>query len=160
MNKTDYKHTFSKIHPSDETVERIMDMTNKKRFTKGKSIIACMAAIALLICTMGVIANAATDGAVTQTIADAAESLSKKVYVFVNGEKTEAELTVEEHTDADGNSYYTGEVSITTPDSDTADKIEIELEGEEGDAVYGAGEIDIVLTDNLENAFIPTTAAE
>lgn len=33
MSKKQYTDTFSNIHPSDETIERIMSMTNKKHFT-------------------------------------------------------------------------------------------------------------------------------
>lgn len=165
MNRTDYKSAFSKIRPSDSSIERIMEMTNKKHHTTVKRLVACIAAVALIICTLGVVANAATDGAVTEAIAEtasqvveAAETFSRKIHVFVNGERVEAEVKVEEYTGDDGETYYSGEVYVTDPDSDTYSRIEFDFDDSEGDIGFGAGEIDVIINDS-EEAAIPTTVA-
>lgn len=169
MNRTDYKSAFSKIRPSDNSIERIMEMTNKKHHTNVKRLVACIAAVALIICTLGVIANAATDGAVGEAIAEtasqvveAAQTFTKKIHVFVNGEKVEADVKVEEHTGDDGGTYYTGEISVTEPNGDNYSKIEFEIDGEnlDGDIGFGAGEIDVIINDSLAAAIPTTVAAE
>ncbi|MBQ7101864.1 MAG: hypothetical protein IJN81_09530 [Clostridia bacterium] len=140
-------------------------MTNKKHHTNVKRLVACLAAAALIICTLGVVANAATDGAVTEAIAEtasqvveAAETFSRKIHVFVNGEKVEAEVKVEEHTGEDGEAYYSGEVYVTSPDGDEYNRVEFDFDNSEGDIGYGVGEIDIIINDSIEAA-IPTTVA-
>lgn len=171
MNRTDYKSAFSQIRPSDGSIERIMEMTNKKHHTNVKRLVACIAAVALIICTLGVIANAATDGAVSEAISDAAEKLTKRVHVFVNGEKVDADVKVEEYTGDDGKTYYTGEILVTEPNGDTYSKIEFEIDGSDTDGDIGFGtviindksesseaaEIDVIINDSVEAA-IPTTA--
>lgn len=79
MNKEYYKNTFSKVCPSDETIERIFDMTEKKtRKLKHKGLIIVLAVIFTLICgTLTV--NAATDGA-----------LFDNVKIFINGKEYNA----------------------------------------------------------------------
>ena len=171
MNRTDYKSAFSKIRPSDSSIERIMEMTNKKHHTNVKRLVACIVAVALIICTLGVVANAATDGAVGEAISDAAEKFTKKVHVFVNGEAVDFDVNVEEHTGEDGETYYVGEISVTEPNGDSYSKIEFEIDGSEGDGDIGFGtviindksesseaaEVDLILNDS-EEAHIPTTA--
>lgn len=177
MNRTDYKSAFSQIRPSDSSIERIMEMTNKKHHTNVKRLVACIAAVALIICTLGVVANAATDGAVTEAIAEtasqvveAAQTFSKKIHVFVNGEKVDADVKVEEYTGDDGKTYYAGEISVTEPNGDSYSKIEFEIDGSncDGDIGFGtviindksesseAAEIDVIINDS-EKAAIPTT---
>lgn len=75
MNETYYKNTFSKLHPSDVTVERIFDMSEKKqiRFCK-KGIIALIVILSIFLATC-ICADAATDGA-----------LRKEVKNILNGE--------------------------------------------------------------------------
>lgn len=165
MNRTDYKSAFSQIRPSDSSIERIMEMTNKKHHTNVKRLVACIAAVALIICTLGVVANAATDGAVTEAIAEtasqvveAAQTFSKKIHVFVNGERIEAEVKVEEHTGNDGETYYSGEVYVTDPNDGEYTRLEFEFDDSEGDIGFGAGKIDVIINDSLEAA-IPTTVA-
>ncbi len=163
MNRTDYKSAFSQIRPSDSSIERIMEMTNKKHHTNVKRLAVCIAVVALILCTLGVVANAATDGAVTEAIAEtasqvveAAQTFSKKIHVFVNGERVEAEVKVEEHTGDDGNPYYSGEVYVTSPDADEYSRIEFDFDDSEGDIGFGEGKIDIIINDS-EEAYIPTT---
>lgn len=64
MNSDNYKRAFSNIRPSDERLERIFDMTEKKKRVRGlkKGLIAVMAVIIALMCG-ALTANAATDGA-------------------------------------------------------------------------------------------------
>lgn len=83
-NKKLYIDVISRIQPSEDVIERIMDMTNQKnKFRPRKSLIAVLVVIAMLAFG-GITANAATDGAV-------AEYISNTVKAFVttgeNGEK-------------------------------------------------------------------------
>lgn len=63
MLRDNYKKAFSQINPSEETIERIFEMTEKKRYKRvRKGFIIAIALIAVLL--FGVLtANAATDGA-------------------------------------------------------------------------------------------------
>ena len=64
MNKERYKQAFSNIHPSNEAIERIFDMTQKKtKRIKFKVLLTAAIVIALSVCAV-FSANAATDGAV------------------------------------------------------------------------------------------------
>lgn len=63
MNKTDYKGTFSQIRPSDETIERIFEMSEKKsKKMKHKGLVIAIACLMALLCGT-LTANAATGGA-------------------------------------------------------------------------------------------------
>lgn len=92
MNKTKYKEVFSKVHPSDETIERIFDMTNKKIYKSIKKLAIVMALITVL-CTFGIVAYASTDGEIKETISNAVETVKKEITVLVNGESAIAVLT-------------------------------------------------------------------
>lgn len=156
MNNKEYKEVFSKIQPSAKVEERIMCMTNRnKAITLKRVLITALVAVSLF-CSLGIFANAATDGAVGEAISQAAQ----KVIVFINGEKTEQELVVEKNVGEDGEPYYKGEVSITVPDGEAAARVEFEIDSE-GAAIGWAGEsigeIEAVLSDEFE-LHIPTTA--
>ena len=91
MNKTKYKEVFSKVHPSDETIERIFDMTNKN-YKSIRTLAIIMALIAVL-CSFGIVAYASTDGEIKETISNAVETVKKEITVLVNGESAIAVLT-------------------------------------------------------------------
>ncbi|MEE1139141.1 MAG: hypothetical protein U0M02_11745 [Acutalibacteraceae bacterium] len=130
MSKKQYTDTFSNIHPSDETIERIMSMTNKKHFTGfGKTLVALVAVISIL-CSIGLVANAATDGAVAETVSEVFEAVSSKVTILINGKETEAEVNVSEKTNSDGEKYYEAEIKVDIPDSDAEVECELQLDGE------------------------------
>lgn len=158
MIKNEYKNAFSKVHPSDEAIERIMDMTNTKQAKSIKRVLIMAMVIISILCSFGVMANAATDGAVTDAISEVADVISKKVHVLVNGKEVEQKVIISEETDENGNTVYYGEVDITSPDGDTDSYIEFEFEGdiENGDIYLGAGNIDIIINDSIE-ACVPTT---
>lgn len=64
----DYKRTFSQIRPSEETVERILEMNKTKmkmRHWKGL-LVAAICLISLLSATL--VVNAATDGALVDGV--------------------------------------------------------------------------------------------
>lgn len=92
MNKTKYKEVFSKVHPSDETIERIFEMTNQKYNKSIKTLAIVMALIAVL-CSFGIVAYASTDGEIKETISNAVETVKKEITVLVNGESAIAVLT-------------------------------------------------------------------
>lgn len=82
MNKEYYKSAFSAVCPSDEAIERIFSMTEKKkRIFRHKGLIIVAAVIAALICGTFTV-NAATDGA-----------LFHGIRVILNGK----EVNPEEH---------------------------------------------------------------
>ncbi len=160
MNKTEYVAAFSKVHPSDEAVERIMDMTNRKKNKSFRRLLITAVVIISLVCSVGVIANAATDGAVGEAISEAVEVVTNKVIVLINGEKTEQEIILEEGVGKDGEPYYMGEISVTSPEGETESVIEFELDG--SGAAIGIGgsaaeDIDAVIADEFK-LYIPTTA--
>lgn len=76
MNKNNYKKAFSQVRPSDEAIERIFEMTEKKnRKIKHKGLIVAIACLVALLCGT-LTANAATDGA-----------LFDGIKLIVNGEE-------------------------------------------------------------------------
>lgn len=160
MNKKEYREVFSKIQPSDEAEERIMNMTtNRKNFSGCKRVLVTALVVISLLCSVGVFANAATDGAVGEAISEAAQAAVQKVIVFINGEKTQQEIILQESVGEDGETHYKGEISITVPDGEEEAWVEFEADNE-GVAIGMAGEIvgDIstVLADEFE-LYIPTT---
>ena len=84
MLRDNYKKAFSQINPSEETIERIFEMTEKKRFKRiHKGLIIAVALIAVLLCG-SLTANAATDGALFEGISLImnGEEINLKDYVF------------------------------------------------------------------------------
>lgn len=65
MNKK-YIAVFSSIYPSDECIERIIDMTNNKSRKFFYKPIIVFAVIISLLLIGGIVANAATDGRVAE----------------------------------------------------------------------------------------------
>lgn len=156
MNKKEYKEVFSKIQPSDKVEERIMNMTTKrKNFIGFRRVLITALVVITLLCSIGVFANAATDGAVGEAISQVAE----KVIVLINGEKTEQELVLEEGVGKDGEPYYTGKVLIKDPDGKEDSKIEFKMDYEGFEIGVGgasAEDIDAIIADEFE-LYIPTT---
>ena len=75
MADNHYKRTFSQIRPSDETIERIFEMSEKKnKRIKFKGLFVAAACLAALLCGT-LTANASTDGA-----------LFEGIQLIVNGE--------------------------------------------------------------------------
>lgn len=108
MNKKYYTDTFSKLHPSDETVERIFDMAEKKKVRIcRKTVLAIIAVLSIFVATC-ICANAATDG-----------KLKEEVKNIINS-KTETKLDYdyvakrETHIDENGNKIK--ELDIYAPD--------------------------------------------
>lgn len=110
MNKNYYKDTFSKLHPSDETVERIFDMAEKKKVRIcRKTVLAIIAVLCIFVATC-ICANAATDG-----------KLKEEVKNIINS-KTETETKLdydyvakrEAHIDENGNKVV--KTVVETPD--------------------------------------------
>ncbi len=111
MNKNDYKRTFSQIRPSDETIERIFEMSeskNKKMKHRGL-VIAIVCLMALLCGTLT--ANAATDGA-----------LYEGVKLIINGE------------DVNLGDYIKNYKTYTRDDGTEVAEYEFELPDENGSA--------------------------
>lgn len=122
MNKEVYKSVFSAVHPSDECIERIMDMKNNKsrKRTVARTLIA-LAAIISLIVISGVVANASTDG----KIAESAKTVISKITAFPvrvseNGKPVDESGYITELTEENGESVLKvktkhGELVCKTP---------------------------------------------
>ena len=130
MSKKQYTDTFSNIHPSDETIERIMSMTNKKHFTGFSKTLVALVAVISILCSIGLVANAATDGAVAETVSEVFEAVSNKVTILINGKETEAEIDVSEKTNSDGEKYYEAEIKVDIPDAYAVVECELQLDGD------------------------------
>ncbi len=113
-----YKEAFSVVVPSESSVERIFDMTKKRKFNLRPFLIA--AVIMTFLAVSMVSANAATDGAIAEGIDKAIES----VKILINGEeKTPEEVGYE----------YREE----TVDGEVIKHYGFEFEGENGGADFG-----------------------
>lgn len=145
MSKKQYTDTFSNIHPSDETIERIMSMTNKKRFTGFSKTLVALVAVISILCSIGLVVNAATDGAIAETVSEVFETVSNKITILINGKETEADINISEKTSADGEKYYEAEIKVDIPDSDAEVEYELQLDG---DTVLE--DIDSALQENIE----------
>lgn len=137
MNSDNYKKAFSNIRPSDERLERIFDMTEKKKKVRGvkKGLIAVMAVIIALMCG-ALTANAATDGAFfdgVKLILNGEEvNISDYLKVHRSYTKDDGEV-VDEYTfavpEGEG-SISLEEIADSLPEGDAAITIETEAEGE------------------------------
>ncbi len=119
MSKKQYIDIFSNIHPSDESIERIMRMTNKKHFIDFRKTFVVLVAAISVLSSIGLVANAATDGAVAETVSKVFESVSNKVIVLINGKESEAEIKISEEVNSNGEKYYMVEIADNIPDDNT-----------------------------------------
>lgn len=123
MNSDNYKKAFSNIRPSDERLERIFDMTEKKKRVRGlkKGLIAVMAVIIALMCG-ALTANAATDGA-----------FFDGVRLIINGKEVDESeyLKVRKsYTNEDGE--VVDEYTFALPEGDESASVEVGVVGEAG----------------------------
>ncbi len=154
MNKNEYKKAMSGVHPSDQVIERIMDMTdNKKRKGFKKGLIAVLVVMSVLLCT-GLTANAATDGAV----ADAINESINKVKIKINGKEVDADAKLKKYVDQNGRTVSEYEISI--PENDAKIEGEIISDGEGVEFSSGStgveGDVRIETDDFIE----PTTSTD
>ena len=107
MIRDNYKKAFSQINPSEETIERIFKMTEKKRF-KGirKGLIIAIALVAVLLFG-SLTANAATDGA-----------LFEGIKLMISGEEVNLK------------DYIVNYDSYVDEDGANVEKYEFDIEGE------------------------------
>lgn len=114
MNSDNYKKAFSNIRPSDERLERIFDMTEKKKRARGfkKGLIVVIAVMSVLMCG-ALTANAATDGA-----------LFEGVRLVINGEEANISDYLKTH-----NSYK-------NDDGDVVDQYTFDLPDDAGSISY------------------------
>ncbi|MCM1544378.1 MAG: hypothetical protein NC110_03680 [Ruminococcus sp.] len=107
MNKENYKQTFSGIYPSDEVIERIFEMTEKKtKRIRFKTMLVVAAIIALFACAT-LTANAATNNA-----------LLDGMNMIINGE------------DVNLLDYIKNHKSYTDKDGTKVEEYEFEVPGE------------------------------
>ncbi len=165
MNKKLYKKTFSRVRPSADTLERILDMSNKKQTMVFKKTLAALLIAALIFCMAGIATNAATDGKVAEKISEVADSASKKFKVFVNGKESENfELVTE--TDEKGVTYYKANIDLPEGSftvegideilTDTIDVI-VKSSDDDGDYALSRDRYVVIITEGDE-AYVPTTS--
>lgn len=112
-----YKRTFSQIHPSDKTLERIYAMSEKKnKRIKFKGLLIAAACITALLCGT-VTANAATDGA-----------LFEGINLIINGENVDIKEYIRDYKSYKIGNGTATEIEIKVPDDSAS--LEIEQEGE------------------------------
>lgn len=112
-----YKRTFSQIHPSDKTLERIYAMSEKKnKRIKFKGLLIAAACITTLLCGT-VTANAATDGA-----------LFEGINLIINGENVDIKEYIRDYKNYKVGDGTATEIEIEVPDDSAS--FEIEQEGE------------------------------
>lgn len=112
-----YKKTFSQIHPSDKTLERIYAMSEKKnKRIKFKGLLIAAACITALLCGT-VTANAATDGA-----------LFEGINLIINGENVDIKEYIRDYKSYKVGAGTATEIEIEVPDDSAS--LEIEQEGE------------------------------
>lgn len=146
MSKKQYTEAFSNIHPSDEVIERIMNMTEKKHFTNFGKVLAVSVAIISIFLSMGlVVANAATDGAVSEAVSEAFENVSNKITILINGNETQANVSVTEKTNVNGEQYIEAEIEVDVPDSDDTVEYKARINGD-----FEAENIDSALQEGFE----------
>lgn len=138
MNNNNYKRAFSQIRPSEQTIERIFEMSEKKhRSIRCKEFIIAMACLMALLCGT-LTANAATDGA-----------LFEGINLIINGEDVNIADYIKSHdkyvTD-DGTVVETyefeldGEDSQITVESESDIDLEVNQESDDGTVVYNITE--------------------
>lgn len=150
MSSKQYREAFSNVRPSDEAIERILTMTERKHSVKFSRVIIVAAAIISIICSFGLIANAATDGAIADTVSEAIEAVSNKFTVLVNGKETEAEVNVSEKTNADGETHYEAEVKVDLPDNDGYIKAQFEVDADDTDSAVRENLEGIIINSKTE----------
>lgn len=128
MNKDYYKKAFSAVRPSENAVERIYDMTQKKHVKLWKkSVLAVAIVLAVLLCG-SVTANAATKGA-----------LFEGMRLIVNGEDVDLKdyiVHYDSYTDEDGAEVEEYEFSLPEDEEVGAGSVEIYRYNEESDGGF------------------------
>ena len=140
MLRDNYKKAFSQINPSEETIERIFEMTEKKHIKRiHKGLIIAIAVIATLLCG-AFTANAATDGALFEGISliingekvDLGDYIvNHKFYVDENGNK------IDEYVKVDLNDHVADHKSYVDGNGNNVEEYDIDIDGDgEVDHVY------------------------
>ncbi len=150
MSKKQYIATLSDLHPADEALERIMCMKEKKQSIGLRKTVIVVAVALSILFALGAVAYAATDGEIANTVVETFDLIAGKVYIFVNGEKTEAELNISEQVNEDGETVYYVEMGVPLPDTDT--EIRMEYVGD----IEDISAFDLHIQESTEN----TTEAE
>ena len=155
MNKKEFKNAMSGVQPSEQTIERIMDMAQSKKRIRIKRGLVTVLLIVAILAFGGITANAATDGAV-------AEYISDTVKVLVNGKETASSVT----TDKNGDKHIkiegkvtdgANEIVIKDEENGTEDVIRYDIQIED-DGVEWSGDAGYVVeADNFKE---PTTSVQ
>lgn len=138
MNKNNYKETFSQIRPSEQTVERIFEMSEKKnRKIKYKGLIIALACLMALLCGT-LTANAATDGA-----------LFEGINLIVNGE------------DVNIVDYIKSHDKYVTDDGTVVETYEFEIDGDNTQiSVEGEGDLDLEISEEAADGTVTYNVTE
>lgn len=124
MLRDNYKKAFSQINPSEETIERIFEMTEKKRLKRmPKGLIIAIALVATLL--FGALtANAATNGALFDGISlimNSEEVNLKDYIIYYNPSSVDEEGNKVEVYKVDLDGEGNGEPPVTFEVDETGD---------------------------------------
>lgn len=146
-NKELFKQTFSELHASEEKVMEVIEMKKGKKIRKfkAKKIIAVAACVGTVL-TAGVVANAATDGALVEGFF---------TIIGVSGEETK--IPAEVAYDKDGNKITTatyGNATIEKKEGADEDSLTIsqEIEGNSSASISVDGDGIIEIGEEADNA--------
>ena len=120
MNKKKYKDTFSQIHPSEQTVERIIDMTQRKQRIICKPVLIAVAVALTLLVMGGIVAVAKADNGIANSVINwvkneketVAKVLKDTSYINHKGETVrEVEVELDDGTKTGFKTVNSGETS-------------------------------------------------
>lgn len=155
MNRKEFKNAMSGVQPSEQTIERIMDMAQSKKRIRIKRGLVTVLVIVAILAFGGITANAATDGAV-------AEYISDTVKVLVNGKETASSVTTDKngdkHIKIDGKvTDGANEIVIKDEENGTEDVIRYDIQIEDDGVEWSGDEGYVVEADNFKE---PTTSVQ
>lgn len=150
MSKKQYIDAFSNIHPSDESIERIMRMTNKKNAIFFRKTVIIVSAVIFILCSFAFAVNAATDGTVAKSVSEAIETVSDKISVLVKSKQINADIA-----DITGkineNSKKCYEVKISSDETESSFVVQYECASD----LFGSGAL--VVNENGKIARLEVT---
>lgn len=154
-NKEMYIEVMSNIQPSEDVIERIMDMTNqKKKIMPRKSLVTVLIVVALLAFG-GITANAATDGEV-------ANYISNTVQVLINGKEANSTISKDDngndHIKIDGDIQNgSNEIVVKNEKNETEDVLHYNINFGDDYVSWGSDSSKTIEADNFQE---PTTSIQ
>lgn len=153
MNRKMYKETFSQVHPSEQAVERIMDMTHMKSKKISKTALIAVAVIISMLIVGGIVAGAKSGNGFTNSVRDiitpdktkAEQVMKDDTFINNKGEKVrEVEFVLDDGTES-------GFKIVSSGDTDSMFETMMVCAGENGYQSVGIDENgDVVFGEYIE----------